>query len=214
MKNTVIYQLSESNPDISVIKKCAELIKNGGVAAFPTETVYGVGANAFDEKAVADIYYAKERPMQKPLSCHIASLEMAEEIACLTDDARRLIEAFTPGPLTVIVKKKPCVPDIVTAGFDTVGLRFPSNNIFVLLAKEAGCPIAATSANISGKISAKDGKEVIEELSGRVDMILDAGHTEYGLESTIISLVGEPKILRQGAISRGEIAKLVKSIAD
>lgn len=210
MKNTVIYKVIESNPDIGIIKKCAELIKNGGVAAFPTETVYGVGANAFDEKAVAEIYYAKERPAQKPLSCHIASLKMAEEIAYLTDEARKLIEAFTPGPLTVIVKKKPCVPDIVTAGNDTVGLRFPSNNIFVLLAKEAGCPIAATSANISGRISAKDGKEVVEELYGRVDMILDAGRTEYGLESTIVSLVGEPKILRQGAIPQSEIAKYIR----
>jgi len=210
VKNTVIYKVIESNPDIGIIKKCAELIKNGGVAAFPTETVYGVGANAFDEKAVAEIYYAKERPAQKPLSCHIASLKIAEEIAYLTDEARKLIEAFTPGPLTVIVKKKPCVPDIVTAGNDTVGLRFPSNNIFVLLAKEAGCPIAATSANISGRISAKDGKEVVEELYGRVDMILDAGRTEYGLESTIVSFVGEPKILRQGAIPQSEIAKYIR----
>lgn len=210
MKKTVIYKLDEQNPDMSIIKLCAKKIKNGGVVCFPTETVYGVGANALDEKAVADIYYAKERPSQKPLLCHIYSLEQAEKISLLTKEAKLLIKNFTPGPLTVIVKKKECVPYIVTAGSDTVGLRFPSNNIFGLLAREAGCPIAATSANMSGNISAKDGEEVIKELFGRVDIIIDAGRTEYGLESTIISLVDEPKILRQGAVDRCDIEKVIK----
>lgn len=210
MKNTVIYKIDEYNPDTNIIKICAEAIQNGGVVCFPTETVYGVGANAFNEKAVEDIYYAKERPKQKALLCHIASMKQAEEIAVLTEEARKLISAFTPGPLTVIIKKKDCIPDIVTAGGDTVGLRFPSNRVFQLLSEYAGCPIAATSANMSGNISAKNGEEVIRELFGRVDIILDAGQTEYGLESTIISLIGEPKILRQGAVSREEIEKVIK----
>ncbi|HAN21828.1 MAG TPA: threonylcarbamoyl-AMP synthase [Clostridiales bacterium] len=210
MKNTVVYKLDEKNPDINIIKICAKKIKDGGVVCFPTETVYGVGANAFDKKAVADIYYAKERPMQKPLLCHVYSLEQAMEIAYLTDEAKLLISKFTPGPLTVIVKKKEGIPDIVTASGDTVGLRFPSNAIFSLSAREAGCPIAATSANLSGNISAKNGEEVIKELFGRVDIIIDAGNTEYGLESTIISLLGEPKILRQGAVSRECIERVIK----
>lgn len=210
MKNTVVYRLDEENPDIDIIKLCAEKIKQGGVVAFPTETVYGVGANAFDEKAVEEIFYAKERPLQKPLLCHINSLTQAEEIAFLTEDARRLIAAFTPGPLTVIVRKKECVPSIVTAGGDTVGLRFPSNKIFELLSLMSGCPIAATSANMSGNISAKNGDEVITELFGRVDIIIDAGRTEYGLESTIISLVDEPKIIRQGAVGRDELERMIK----
>lgn len=209
MKNTVVYQLNETNPDMNIISLCAKAIQNGKVVCFPTETVYGVGANAFNEKAVEEIYYAKERPKQKALLCHLISLEQAEEISCLTEDAKKLITTFTPGPLTVIVKKKACIPDIVTAGGDTVGLRFPSNRIFNLLATAAGCPIAATSANMSGAISAKNGEEVIRELFGRVDIILDAGNTEYGLESTILSLVDKPRILRQGAVSRTELEKVV-----
>jgi L-threonylcarbamoyladenylate synthase len=210
LKNTVVYRLDESSPDFSIIKKCADVIKSGGVVAFPTETVYGVGANAFNSRAVREIYYAKERPASKPLLCHINSLAQAEKIAFLSKDAVKLINAFTPGPLTVIVKKRECVPDIVTADGDTVGLRFPSNKVFTLLSAEADCPIAATSANISGKISAKNGDEVISELFGRVDVIMDAGKTEFGLESTIVSLVGEPKILRQGAVARSEIERLIR----
>lgn len=210
-KSTVIYKLNEQQYQNTqkIIENCAEIIKSGGLIAFPTETVYGVGANAFNTKAVKEIYNAKNRPLDKPLLCHIYSLEQAEEISYLTEEAKKLIAAFTPGPLTVIVKKKSIVPDIVTAGGDTVGLRFPSNHIFKLLSCEAGCPIAATSANISGNDSAKNGADVIKELFGRVDVIIDSGHTEYGLESTIISLVGKPKILRQGAISRKKISKFI-----
>ena len=210
MKNTIIYKLDGNNPDRDTLLLCAQRIKEGGVLAFPTETVYGVGADALNVRAVEDIYYAKERPKNKPLLCHVGSIEQAEEIAVLTEDAKKLIAAFTPGPLTVIVNKKQCVPDIVTAGGDTVGLRFPSNPAFLLLSEYVGCPIAATSANISGNISAKSGDEVVKELSDRVDIIIDTGYTEYGLESTIISLVGEPRVLRQGAVERSEIEKVIK----
>ncbi len=209
MKDTVVYRIDKENPDMKIINECSKAIREGRVVCFPTETVYGVGTNAFDVKAVSDIFYAKKRPYNKPLLCHISSLRQAEEISYLTEDARKLINAFTPGPLTVIVRKKDCIPDIITAGGDMVGLRFPSNRVFILLAKAAGCPIAATSANISGSISAKCGEQVIEELFGRVDIIVDAGNTEYGIESTIVSLADKPKIIRQGAVSAEEIDKVL-----
>lgn len=204
--NSIIQQINSIG---NIIKQCADIIKSGGVVVFPTETVYGVGADAFNDKAVKDIYFAKKRPPKKPLLCHCGSIRQAEQIAYLNDDARRLIEAFTPGPLSVIVKKKSSISDTVTSNGDTVGLRFPSNKIFLRLSEYAGCPIAATSANISGNISAKNGDEVIKELFGRVDAIIDAGDTEYGLESTIVSLVGKAKIIRQGAVGRKEIEEVI-----
>ncbi len=209
--NTRIYNVNEDFPDIKPLRECAHIIKTGGLVAFPTETVYGLGANALSDSSCEKIYIAKSRPQDKALLCHIVGLDMAEEIGFLTDDARRLIKKFTPGPLTVIVKKKNCIGSVVSAGMDTVGLRFPANNIAKELIRLSGVPIAATSANISSFPSPKSGAETIENLNGRTDAIIDGGITSVGVESTIISLVGEPKILRQGAISENEILEALNT---
>lgn len=202
--------MSESNPDTGGINICADILRGGGIAVFPTETVYGVGANVFNEKAIERLYTAKCRPKEKALLCHLFSAEQANEIGYLDDTAKMLIKAFTPGPLTVIVKKKPCIGDNVTSGMDTVGLRFPSNNVFLALAKKCGFPIAATSANISGEASPAEAKSVMRSLGDRVDAIIDSGLTAVGVPSTIISLAGnKPVILRKGAVTEAMIKEVI-----
>ncbi len=207
--NTKIFEIAEDAPDTKKLAQCADIIKKGGLVAFPTETVYGLGANALDDGACEKIYQAKMRPQDKALLCHVCDVEMAESIAVLNENARKLIDRFTPGPLTVIVKKKDCIGKVVSAGMDTVGLRFPSNNIARKLISLAGVPIAAPSANISSFPPPTDGKQTIENLNGRVDAIIDGGATSVGVESTIVLLVGEPKILRHGAISDADIEEVL-----
>lgn len=204
------FLMSESNPDTGSINICADILNIGGIAVFPTETVYGVGANVFNEKAIERLYTAKCRPKEKALLCHLFAAEQANEIGYLDDTAKMLIKAFTPGPLTVIVKKKPCIGDNVTSGMDTVGLRFPSNNVFLALAKKCGFPIAATSANISGEASPAEAKSVMRSLGDRVDAIIDSGLTAVGVPSTIISLAGnKPVILRKGAVTEAMIKEVI-----
>ena len=202
--------MSESAPDAESIGICADILKDGGIAVFPTETVYGVGADVFNEKAVERLYTAKCRPKEKALLCHLYSVEQAGEIGYLDDTAKALIKAFTPGPLTVIVKKKPRIGDNVTSGMDTVGLRFPSNNVFLSLAKQCGFPIAATSANISGEASPAEAESVMRSLGDRVDAIIDSGLTPVGVPSTIISLAeNKPVILRRGSVTEDMIKEVI-----
>ena len=195
---------------INAVKECAKTLDNGGLAVFPTETVYGIGADAYNEKAIRSLYEKKQRPLDKPLLMHISSLEMAEEIAYLNDTARELIKRFTPGPLTLVVKAKPILPSIALAGGDTVGLRFPSNDIFLEISKAFGKPIAATSANISGEKSTARAEE-LKSITDVADVIIDGGECELGLESTIVSLVGEKaKILRLGSFPKERIAEVIE----
>ena len=195
---------------INAVKECAKTLDNGGLAVFPTETVYGIGADAYNEKAIRSLYEKKQRTLDKPLLMHISSLEMAEEIAYLNDTARELIKRFTPGPLTLVVKAKPILPSIALAGGDTVGLRFPSNDIFVEISKAFGKPIAATSANISGEKSTARAEE-LKSITDVADVIIDGGECELGLESTIVSLVGEKaKILRLGSFPKERIAEVIE----
>lgn len=197
-----IVKIEESAPDRERLAEAAELLKQGGTLVFPTETVYGIGVDAFNESAVRALYEKKKRPFDKPLLMHISSLEMAESVAVLDDSTRDLIRRHTPGPLTLVVKRKYSLPAVAVANGDTVGLRFPSNSVFVELSKAFGAPIAATSANISGCKSASNTNELSPVLD-IADMVIDGGECEFGLESTIVSLVGErPKILRQGAFPR------------
>lgn len=208
--NTKLFRMTELSPDPDAVRACAGILSSGGLVVFPTETVYGLGADATNEHAVASVYAAKRRPPEKALLCHLRSVAQAEEIAYIGDTARALISAFDPGPLTVIVKKKPCLSDTVTAGQDTVGLRFPSSPVFLALAEECPFPIAATSANMSGEPSNGTCGAVIRDLSGRVDAIIDAGSTSVGVPSTIISLCGSrPVILREGAVTRGMIEGVI-----
>lgn len=179
-----------------------EILRRGGLVVFPTETVYGLGANALDADAAAKIYAAKGRPSDNPLIVHIASPEEADKYAITGDIYRRLAEAFMPGPLTVILPKRDCIPDAVTGGLDSVGIRCPENEIARKMIAAAGVPIAAPSANISGKPSPTKAEHVQTDLDGKVDMILDGGECSVGVESTIIKVDGDKlTLLRPGGIT-------------
>lgn len=204
-----IFKTNNDSPDGSAVSACAAALKNGGLVVFPTETVYGIGVNAFDENALERLYSAKRRPLDKPLLMHISSLEMAESIAVLDERARELIKNHTPGPLTLVVKRKPIVPGIAVSGGETVGLRFPSNGFFLALSKEFGLPIAATSANISGFKSAVD-ESGLSSVMDIADAVAECGECELGLESTIVSLVGsKPKILRLGSFPKERLEEVL-----
>ncbi len=198
--NTVIFDCKNSLYDENVFINCAKIIKSGGLVAFPTETVYGLGCNGFDCDAVMRLYKAKKRPPVKPISLCVPSLFVAEKVAVFSSLAKKLFSAFMPGPLTLVLPKRNTVPDIVTAGLDSVGIRVPSNSVALKIAELCEVPIALPSANLSGHGALTDGDAVVEELNGRVDVIVNCGKTEMGLESTILSLVDGPKIIRQGAL--------------
>lgn len=186
------------------------MIKKGELVAFPTETVYGLGADGLNEAACKKIFAAKGRPSDKPLSLHVSSLEMVEQVAKISAQARKLFEAFCPGALTIILPKNKIVPDFVT-GKSSVGIRIPANDVALRLIRLSGVPIAAPSANLSGKTPPKTAQEVFENLSGRVEVILDGGQCQFGISSTIIDLTGsEPKILRHGAISEEKIWEVLR----
>ena len=189
-----------SNVNAPIIADAARLIQTGELVAFPTETVYGLGANGLDPDACKKIFAVKGRPSDKPLSLHVSSVEMIDGIACITPIAERLIKTFLPGPLTLILKKKSLVPDEVTRGLSTVGIRMPDNDIALALIDAAGVPIAAPSANLSGHRSPTTAQEVLNELDGRIPLILDGGACRLGISSTIVD-VATGKILRAGSIT-------------
>ena len=196
------------------LKVVCNLIRNGELVIFPTETVYGIGANALDENAVGKIFIAKGRPSDNPLIVHIADRNKIEEVAKdITEMEQILIDAFMPGPFTIILKRRPEVPDIVTAGLDTVAVRMPDNIISRGLIQFSGVPIAAPSANISGKPSGTSIEDIRAELEGKVSAIIDGGETEIGLESTVVKVVDEvPVILRPGKITPEDIEKVAGKV--
>ena len=191
--------------------RAAEFIKNGGIAAFPTETVYGLGANVFDAQAVAKIFEAKKRPADNPLIAHVSDgIEIQKLTSDLNKTATRFIDAFFPGPLTIVVKKSNEVPFIATAGLDTIGIRMPSLPLTQEFLRACSTPVVAPSANISGKPSPTTWKAVAEDLDGRIDCILQGESTQIGLESTVVDCTAEiPVLLRKGAISLNELQKIV-----
>lgn len=208
---TIIYDIDPNDIDMNKIKICSKVLANGGTVAFPTETVYGVGANALNPQAVKKIYTAKGRPADNPLIVHISDVKslyvLVDEVSRATED---LISAFWPGPLTLILKKSKAVPDTITAGLDTVAIRLPMHPIAINLIKEAGIPIAAPSANISGKPSPTRGKHVVDDLFGRVDIIINGGNCEVGLESTVLDMsTNQPTILRPGAVTKKMIEEIL-----
>lgn len=197
------------------LEKAGEILRSGGLVAFPTETVYGLGGNALDKEAARKIYAAKGRPSDNPLIVHIADLgELDELVSEIPPMAERLMEAFWPGPMTLILRKKSIIPDETTGGLDTVAVRMPSDPIAAALIRAAGVPIAAPSANRSGRPSPTRAGHVIEDMRGRIEMILDGGPVGIGLESTIIDCTEEsPVILRPGYISREMVAGLLGSVS-
>lgn len=199
---TEIFTISPLATDEAAIKRAANIIRRGGLVVFPTETVYGIGGDATNADAAKAIYEAKGRPSDNPLIIHIAKPEDAEAYAHTSPTYYRLAKQFMPGPLTVILPKKSTIPSSVTGGLDTVAVRCPAHPIARALIDKAGVPIAAPSANRSGKPSPTLASHVIEDLNGRVDMIIDGGPSEVGLESTIVALNGdEGTLLRPGAIT-------------
>lgn len=200
--DTKIVRISDETEYGDKLREASEIILTGGLVVFPTETVYGLGGNGLLDNAAQKIYAAKGRPSDNPLIIHIAKPEDAEKYAIVSDVYYRLAEAFMPGPLTVIMPKRECIPPSVTGGLDTVAVRCPSHPIAHALIGECGVPIAAPSANLSGKPSPTSAKYVIEDMLGRVDMIIDGGECEIGLESTIVSVDGNSlTLLRPGAIT-------------
>lgn len=191
------------------IKRCGNIIKENGLVIFPTETVYGIGANALSEEATKKIFIAKGRAQDNPLIVHVSNYAMIEEIAQISNELeRKLIKCFMPGPFTIILKKKDIIPQTVSAGLDTVGVRMPSNNIAKRLIKEAGVPIAAPSANISGRPSGTILEDIKEEFDRKVDAMIDGGTVDIGLESTVVKVIdGMPIILRPGKITLEDIKK-------
>ena len=192
----------------------AQVIKDGGLVLFPTETVYGIGANAFNDEAVKNIFVAKGRAQDNPLILHIANIEMLDEIAeNITELEYKLMDAFWPGPFTIILNKKQGIANEATCGGDTVGVRMPSNRIAYELIKRAGVPVAAPSANISGRPSGTNLEDIIEELSDKVDFIIDGGESEIGLESTVVRVIdGEIKILRPGKITKEDMIQITEHV--
>ncbi|MEG0132680.1 MAG: L-threonylcarbamoyladenylate synthase [Clostridium sp.] len=199
---TKVVRLSEKNLDESAIKEAGEIIKSGGLVAFPTETVYGLGANALDPEAVTKIFIAKGRPQDNPLIIHVADYDIDSYVKNVPGVAREIIKKFWPGPITIILEKTDLIPDETSANLSTVGIRMPENNIARSLIKAAGVPIAAPSANISGKPSPTDMESCIEDLNGKIDCILGGENSVVGMESTIVDCTTTPTcILRPGAIT-------------
>jgi L-threonylcarbamoyladenylate synthase len=190
------------------VRAAVAVIQNGGLVAFPTETVYGLGADAGNALAVARVFEVKQRPSLDPLIVHVADFESARKYGKLSGDlARRLADKFWPGPLTFVVPKTELVPPIVTAGLETVAIRVPAHPAALRLIREAGTAIAAPSANLFGYVSPTEAGHVAEQLSGKIDLILDGGPCVVGVESTIVSLVGEvPTVLRVGGLAMEELA--------
>lgn len=213
--NTKIIKIDKNNIDKKLIKEAANIIKSGGIVAFPTETVYGLGANGLDEQAIKKIYRAKGRPVDNPLILHISEKEQLNPLVKdIPDIAHDLMAKFWPGPLTMIFKKSEIVPNIISAGLDTVAIRMPNHYIAKELISESKVPIAAPSANISGKPSPTKGIHVIEDMMGKVEMIIDGGDTGLGLESTVLDLSIEiPIILRPGGITFEELKDHIPNIA-
>ena len=195
--------------NINEIEKASNLIKEGKLVLFPTETVYGIGADGLNEQAVKNIFIAKGRAQDNPLILHVSGFEMITRIAKnINEIEKKLISKFFPGPLTIILERTKIVPDIVTGGLDTVDVRMPSNIIAKTLIEKANTPIAAPSANISGKPSGTNIKDIFDELSNKVDCIIDGGNTDIGLESTVVRVIdNKVKILRPGKITKEQLEK-------
>lgn len=212
---TIIAEITENQQENQKIyETAAQILKAGGLVAFPTETVYGLGADALDEAASAKIYAAKGRPSDNPLIVHIADKADLEKLSCdVTKQARLLADRFWPGPLTMILKKNRCVPDSITGGLQTVAVRMPSHPVAAELIRTSGVYIAAPSANTSGKPSPTKGEHVIHDMNGKIDMIIVDDTVDIGVESTIVDLSEEiPTILRPGYITKEMLSEVLGEV--
>lgn len=211
---TKVITIDHKSMDEAVLQEAGTIIKNGGLVAFPTETVYGLGGDALNKESSRKIYAAKGRPSDNPLIVHICSMEALQPIVEeVPEEVERLAEAFWPGPLTIIMKKSPLVPKETTGGLETVAVRMPSHPVALKFIEYAGGYVAAPSANVSGRPSPTKAKYVIEDMSGRIEMILDGDGIDIGLESTIIDMTGDiPMILRPGYITQEMLEKVLGEV--
>lgn len=211
---TKILQINPKRIDLAKIKIAAEEIKKGNLVAFPTETVYGLGADAINEKAVAKIFQAKGRPFNDPLIAHIADIKELYRLSKrVSPVALKLAKAFWPGPLTLVLKKSELVSGIVTAGLDTVAIRMPEDNIALSLIREAKTPIVAPSANLFGRTSPTTAQHVADDLDGKIEMIIDGGKTKVGVESTVLDITTRPvQVLRAGGISVEKLKEVIGQV--
>jgi len=214
VKGTLIVKVSSEKPQIDRIRIAANVIKKGGLVAFPTETVYGLGADALNRDAVAKIFKAKERPADNPIIVHIAAKKDVYRLARnVPNGAEKLMAEFWPGPLTLILKRSSLVPDITVVGLDTIGIRMPSSKVALALIRESDTPIAAPSANRAGKPSPTTAQHVMDDLAGRIDVVLDGGPTKVGVESTVIDLTTRvPQILRPGGTPFEELKETLGKV--
>ncbi len=210
---TTKHIIINSKADKEGIREVAEILKRGGIVAIPTETVYGLAANALDGNAVAKIFKAKGRPQDNPLIVHVSNIEMAKPLVReFTKSAEALSNKYWPGPLTMILERTDKVPKEVSAGLSTVAIRYPKNEVAAAIIEACGLPLAAPSANLSGSPSPTTAEHCIKDLDGRVDAIVISGDCEVGLESTVISLVGIPRLLRPGAVTVNQLREVLGEI--
>jgi L-threonylcarbamoyladenylate synthase len=212
--HTLVLKVNREKPENAQIRTAAEVIRRGGLVAFPTETVYGLGADAMNAEAVRRIYAAKKRPLDNPIIVHVASkwdiYRLSEEIP---QKAEKLMNIFWPGPLTLVLKASKKVPEATTGGLDTVAIRMPNHNVALALIIQSGVPIAAPSANLSGRPSPTTAEHVKQDLDGRIEVILDGGPTSIGVESTVLDLTADPpQILRPGGTPYEELLKVLGEV--
>lgn len=210
MVRAKVVKVDPLAPDEDVIEEAAEVLRSGGLVAFPTETVYGLGADAFNAKAVQRIFEVKRRPPDNPLIVHVSSLDMLNRVASeVPPHVLKVLQISWPGPLTVILRRNPELPSVVSGGLDTVAVRSPAHPVALKLIEVLGRPIAAPSANLSGRPSPTRAEHVVEDLGNAIDMILDAGETFLGVESTVVDLLSpKPRILRPGPLGPEELVKI------
>jgi len=211
---TILLKVKDKKLKAKAIALAAKIIREGGLVAFPTETVYGLGADALNSKAVKRIYEVKGRPPDNPIIVHIAEKNDIYKLAkCVPKKAKKLVQKFWPGPLTLVLKKAKKVPKITTGGLDTIAIRMPANEIALALIKKSHTPIAAPSANLSGKPSPTSTSHVLHDLNGKIEAIIDGGKTKIGVESTVLDLTTEPPtLLRPGGVTLEELEKVLGSI--
>lgn len=212
--NTKIVSINENQIDMEAIKEAGKIIQNGGLVAFPTETVYGLGGDGLNPESSRKIYAAKGRPSDNPLIIHISRIEDLDVIVKkVPEKAKKVIDAFWPGPLTMIFEKKDCVPKETTGGLDTVAVRFPIHETALKFIEASGGFVAAPSANLSGRPSPTLAKYVCEDLDGRVDMIIDGGNIPIGVESTILDMTSDiPMILRPGYVTKEMLEEVIDEV--
>jgi L-threonylcarbamoyladenylate synthase len=201
---TDVIRVDSAHPDAAALARAADCLRGGGLVAFPTETVYGLGVHALDRAAVRRLFEAKGRPANDPLIVHVDAVERIHSlVSAVPDSVPALAARFWPGPLTLVLPRSPRVPDEVTAGLDTVAVRVPAHPVARALLREAGIPVAAPSANLFSRPSPTRASHVLDDLAGRIDLVVDGGATDVGVESTVLDLTGDvPTILRPGAVSR------------